>query len=286
MQDKIVVITGANTGIGLETARGLAQQGAAVVLACRNRTKAEAAAADLKASTGSARIELADLDLASLASVRACAQSLLDRFERLDVLINNAGLVLTERQTTVDGFEAQFGINHLGHFLLTHLLRPRLEATPGARVVNLSSMGHALSRGLDFDDLMVERRAYNDMAVYCDSKLANILFTRELARRLQDKDVVAHAVHPGAVASSFAGDGDTRGFFKWMMALSRPFLLSTAKGARTSIHVASSADAGTSTGEYWASRKRRRPSKQARDDAAAARLWTVSEQLVGIAGTG
>jgi len=284
MKDRICLVTGANVGIGLETARGLAQQGATVVLACRSRTKAEAAAEDIRSTVAGANVELIDLDLASLDSVRAAAAAFLANHDRLDVLVNNAGLILTDRRETAEGFEMQLGVNHLGHFLLTHLLLDALKAAGSARVVNLSSMGHQMSRGLDFDDLMYTRRTYRDVAVYGDSKLANILFTRELARRVEGTGIVAHAVHPGAVATSFGGDGDAKGWFGLVLKGFGWAFATPAKGARTSLHVATSDDAGRSTGEYWASRKRKRPSKQARDDAAARRLWEVSEQLVGITG--
>lgn len=282
MQDTVCVVTGANVGVGLETARGLAERGATVVLACRNRAKAEAAAQDIRATTGSEAVEIVDLDLASLASVRAAATEILARHDRLDVLVNNAGLILSARSETADGFETQLGVNHLGHFLLTNLLLDRLRASAPARVVSLSSAGHKLSRGLDFDDLMYTRRRYWDMAVYCDSKLANVLFTRELARRLEGTGVVCHAVHPGVVRSSFSADGDTSGLFKWGAKLTSWAYLSPAKGARTSLHVATSEDAGTTTGDYWARSRRKTPSRKARDAAAAQRLWSVSAELVGL----
>ncbi len=282
MQDKVCLVTGANVGVGLETARGLAQRGATVVLVCRNRTKAEVAAADIKASTGNEAVELLDLDLGSLESVRSAATEFLGRHDRLDVLVNNAGLILSERSETVEGFETQFGVNHLGHFLLTNLVLDVLKRSAPARVVSLSSMGHKLSRGLDFDDLMYARRKYRDMPVYCDSKLANILFTKELAKRLEGTGVVAHAVHPGVVRTSFAGDGDTSGIFKWGSMLTSWAYMSPAKGARTSLHVATSEAAGATSGLYWASSKRKTPSRQARDAAAAERLWTVSAELVGL----
>ena len=282
MQDKVCLVTGANVGVGLETARGLARRGATVVLACRNRTKAEVAAADIKASTGNQSVEIVELDLASLASVRAAADEFLSKHDRLDVLVNNAGLILSERSETADGFETQFGVNHLGHFLFTNLLLEVLKKSAPSRVLSLSSMGHVLSRGLDFDDLMYSRRKYWDIPVYCDSKLANVLFTKELAKRLEGTGVVAHAVHPGAVRTSFAGDGDTSGIFKWGSKLTSWAYLSPAKGARTSLHVATSEAAAATSGLYWASSKRKTPSRKARDTAAAERLWTVSAELVGL----
>ncbi len=280
----VSLVTGGNSGIGLETAVGLAERGDTVYLCARNPDKGEAAVADARQRSGSERIHLLSLDLASLASVRAAAAAFLAKEDRLDLLVNNAGLILTARETTEDGFEATFGINHLGPFLLTNLLLPALKAAAPSRIVNLSSTGHTMSRGLDFDDLMVERRRYEGMLVYCDSKLANVLFTTELARRLEGTGVVAHAVHPGLVRTGFAMDGDAKGWFYWGAKAISPFMLSPKGGAKTSLHVATSEDAGRSSGEYWARRKRKKPSKQARDAEAAARLWAVSEELVGWSG--
>lgn len=278
---KVTLITGANAGIGLETAVGMAERGFVVVMGARNEAKGQAAVQTVQGRVPGARVELLTLDLASLASVRAAAAELLERHDRLDVLINNAGLILGDRRVTEDGFEQTFGVNHLGHFLLTHLLLDRLKSSAPARVVNLASDAHRMSSGLDFDDLMRERRSYAGMPVYGDSKLANILFTRALATRLEGTQVVTHAVHPGVVRTRFAADGDVKGFFATLVKLSGPFMLTAAKGARTSLHVATSPQAGECTGLYWAKSKQRRPNKAALDDAAAERLWTVSAQLVG-----
>ena len=280
MHNQVCLVTGANAGIGRETARGLAQRGATVVMTARDPAKGEAAVADVKASTGNPNVELQLLDLASLASVRACAKQFLATHDRLDILVNNAGLVLGDRRTTQDGFEATFGINHLGHFELTRLLLDRLKEGGPARVVNLASDAHRMSSGLDFDDLMVERKPYKAMRVYGDSKLANILFTRELARRLEGTSVITHAVHPGVVRTGFAKDGDAPGFVGFLFKLIGPFLLSPASGAATSLHVALSDDAKSSSGDYWARSRRTKPRPPGRDDAAASRLWEVSEQLV------
>lgn len=284
MDEKVCVVTGANTGIGLETARELARRGAHVVMTARNMEKGEAALADVKSTTGSDRVQLVQLDLASLASVRKAAETILTWHEDLHVLVNNAGLILSERETTEDGFEATIGINHLGHFLLTRLLLDALLRSAPCRVVNLSSEGHRMARkGLDFDDLMVERRPYGGMNVYCESKLANILFTKELARRYGDQGLVSHAVHPGVVASGFAADGDTAGWFNWMTTLIRPFMITPAKGAATTLHVATSDEAGASNGLYWKRSKVSKPTAQARDEQAAKRLWEISEELLGLA---
>ena len=223
------------------------------------------------------------LDLANFASIRAFAADFLDRYDRLDVLCNNAGLVLQKRQETADGFEATFGVNHLGHFLLTDLLLDRLRASAPSRVINVSSDAHKQARnGLDFDDLQSTRR-YRGFAVYSKSKLANISFTRELARRLDGSGVVVNALHPGFVASRFGRDGDTGRAGNVVMFIIRPFAINSEQGAQTSIFLASSDDPDGITGEYWYKCALATPSRAALDDDAARRLWTASEELVASA---
>lgn len=278
---KVAIVTGANTGIGLETARGLAERGFTVVMTARNPEKGERAVADVKASTGNHNVELLHLELSDMASVRAAASTFKSKHSQLDLLVNNAGLILSERGVSADGFESTFAINHLGPFLFTTELLDLIKASGPARIVNLASEAHRMSSGLDFDDLTREKRSYAGMAVYGDSKLANILFTRELARRLEGTEVVAHAVHPGVVRTGFAGDGDTTGFFAVLVKMGAPFMLSAAGGAKTSLHVATSAQAGLCSGLYWAKSKQKTPNKAARDADAAQRLWQVSEALVG-----
>lgn len=281
MQNKVCLVTGANSGIGKETARELARQGATVVMTARNPQRGEAALEEVRSSTGNDRVELLLLDLADLDSVRAAAAELRRRHDRLDVLVNNAGLVLTQRSTTAQGLESTFGINHLGPFLLTTLLEELLVAAAPSRVVNVSSMGHRLSGGLDFDDLQWERRSFSGVKVYNDSKLCNVLFTTELARRWADRGVTAYAVHPGIVRSGFGGDGDAPGWFGAVIALTKFAYLSPQRGSRTSVKCAT-ADVGSLTsGGYYAHSRRLRASKRGRDPAAAARLWDVSEALLG-----
>lgn len=283
MQGKVCLITGANSGIGRETSRELARRGATVVMCARNRERGEAAVADVRESSGSSAVELLQLDLASFRSIRGAVETFLERHDRLDVLINNAGLILDDRRTTEEGFESTFGINHLGHFLWTTLLLDVLKRSAPARVINLASDAHRMSRGLDFTDLMYERRKYNGWRAYGDSKLANILFTRELARRLEGTGVVTHAVHPGVVGTGFGRDGDLKGVMGWLVKVAGPLLLTPAKGARTSIHVATSEDAGEVSGLYWAKSKKRRPTSYGRDDESARKLWEHSEALVSAA---
>ena len=220
------------------------------------------------------------LDLASLASVREFAAAFLDRYDRLDVLIDNAGLVLMSRSVTEDGNEMTFQVNHLGHFLLTELLRDRLVASAPSRIVVVASDAHKSARhGLDFDDLQSEHK-YRSFGVYGKTKLANILFTRELARRLEGTGVTVNSVHPGFVASRFGRDGDTGLVGRFVMPLMRPFALNPEQGAQTSIYLASDPAVDGITGAYWVKCAPVSPSDAAQDDAAARRLWDVSEQLV------
>jgi len=277
------VVTGANSGVGKATAIALAAAGARTVITARNEARGRAAREDIRRTTGSDQVDLVVFDLADLASVRAGAAELLDRTERIDVLVNNAGLVLSDRQVTVDGFEATFATNHLGPFLLTRLLTDRLVESAPARVVNVASTAHRGARtGLDFDDLQSTGH-YRGMQAYSRSKLANILFTTELARRLDGTGVTANSVHPGTVASGFARDDDASGFLAFGVKVIKPFILTPAKGARTSVYVATSPDLAGVTGQYFVKCRVRTPSPAARDEAAAILLWSVSEELVGAA---
>ena len=286
MQGKVVVVTGSNVGIGLETAVGVAALQATTVLACRNQAKADAAAKEVTRRTWNDDVHVVALDLADLASVRKAAEDILSRWDRLDVLVNNAGGTWSRRQLTAQGFEYTFGVNHLGHFYLTNLLLPRLQTDSPARVVSVTSMGHHFARGgMRFDDLQSERH-YEGMDAYCRSKLANMLFVRELARRQAGAGPTANAAHPGWVRSSFAMDGDTEGVTGFGMRVMRPLQISPRRGARTSIYLATSPEVADQTGMYWVRSKPGRMSQHARDDAAADRLWEESEQLLASAGFG
>jgi NAD(P)-dependent dehydrogenase (short-subunit alcohol dehydrogenase family) len=279
MHGKVVAISGANAGIGKETAVALAGMGATVVMTARNPAKGEAALADVRARSGSDRVELMALDLADLASVRAFATGLLAAQDRLDVLVLNAGLMLRRRSQTTDGFETTFGVNHLGHFELTSLLLDRLRASAPARIVVVASHAHKTARkGLDFDDLQSTGR-YRSFDVYSRSKLANVYFTRELARRLAGTGVTVNAVHPGYVASSFARDGDM--YLESVVKLgAKLFAISPEAGARTSVYLASSPEVEGVTGEYFVKCRPAPVSKAAQDDIAARRLWDASESLL------
>jgi NAD(P)-dependent dehydrogenase (short-subunit alcohol dehydrogenase family) len=283
VEGKVVVVTGSNVGIGLETAVGVANLGATTVLACRNEVKAAAAAAQVQERSGNERVHVVKLDLADLASVREAASTIESQFDRLDVLVNNAGGMWSERATTVQGFEQTFGVNHLGHFYLTNLLLDRLRASAPARVINVSSVGHHYCRGMKWADLQRERR-YSVMDVYGQSKLANILFTRELAKRLDSSLVTVNALHPGPVRSGFGMDGDMTGIIGLGNRMIRPFEISPTAGARTSIFLAADPAVEGQTGGYYVRSRPGHMSRPARDDAAAQRLWEESESL--LAGVG
>ena len=283
MQGKTVVVTGGNSGIGLETAAALAAMGARVLVTARNADKGRAAVADIaQRNDGHAQVQLVVFDLGDLASVRRGAAEILELAPKIDVLVNNAGLVLSERRETVDGYEATFAINHLGPFLLTNILFDRLRESAPARVVNVASGAHRSARkGIPFDDLQ-SRRRYGGMRVYGQSKLANILFTLELARRLEASTVTANALHPGTVRTGYGADGDAQGLLAFGLKISSPFFLTPAKGALTSIYLASSPDVEGVSGRYYYKCKPVQPRPPARDPEAAQRLWEVSEELVGL----
>jgi NAD(P)-dependent dehydrogenase (short-subunit alcohol dehydrogenase family) len=283
MAGKVVAITGANAGIGKETAVALAGMDATVVMTSRDAGRGDAALADVRARSGNGSgVELMALDLAELDSVRQLATELLSRHDRLDVLVLNAGLVLRHRTETADGFETTFGVNHLGHFYLASLLLDRLRESAPARIVVVSSHAHKMARrGLDFDDLQSTRR-YRAFDVYSRTKLANVYFTRELARRLAGTGVTVNALHPGYVASNFARDGDL--YLEPLVKLgARLFAISPEAGARTSVYLASSDEVEGETAGYYYKCRPAAVSRAARDDIAAHRLWDVSEQLLAAA---
>jgi NAD(P)-dependent dehydrogenase (short-subunit alcohol dehydrogenase family) len=276
MHGRICLITGATSGIGRATALALAGMGAELVLLARDREKAEATAAEVRAA-GAPAVDLLIADLGVLREVRRAAAEFLASGRPLHVLINNAGVVNLQRTLTADGLEATFAVNHLAYFLFTTLLLERLRASAPARIVNVSSEAHRFAP-LDFDDLQNERR-YRTMRVYGQSKLANILFTSELARRLEGSGVTANSLHPGAVATRLGTNNGA--WARALIRLLRPFFRSPDDGAATSVHLATAAELATVSGRYFANRREKTPSAAARDTEAARRLWAVSEQLCG-----
>ena len=286
LDGKTAIVTGANTGIGKETVVDFARRGARVVMACRNLEKAEAAMKEIIENTGNKNLVVKHLDLVSLRSVRAFARDINNTEERLDILVNNARVFnLPELTKTEDGFETTMGVNHFGHFLLTNLLLDLLKRTAPSRVVVVSSVLHRAQRkgstaGLNFENLNGEI-FYNGFMAYAQSKLANILFTRELARRLEGTSVTVNSLHPGKIST------EIRRHFSWWRKLTwdvvfKHFGKTTEQGAQTQIHLAVSEEVEGVSGLYFADCKEDEPSKYAQDDVDAMKLWELSTQRVGL----
>jgi retinol dehydrogenase 14 len=282
MAGRTVLVTGGTGGIGRATAESLAGLGADVALTGRDPERASRAAHEIGARTGRA-VAVFLADLGEQAQVRRLAAEALDTLPRIDVLVNNVGGYWHTRATTPDGLERTFATNHLAPYLLTHLLLGRLREAPAARVVTVSSRAHALGR-IDLEDLQGER-SYSGARAYNQSKLANLLFTYELGRRLRRTGVVAHAVHPGVVRTSFGAE-DPGGTQRLLVPLLRPFMQSPARGAATSTFVASSPEVGRSTGRYFVGGRARRSSPESYDEAIAARLWDLSADLCDVPSAG
>ena len=284
---RTVLITGSNAGLGLATAKAFAKQGARVLMACRNPARAQAAAAEVRAWAPEGRgVEVLSLDLSSLASVAACAKQVLDQEERLDLLINNAGLMAIDEEKTEDGFEMQIGVNHLGHFALDAHLLPLVLATPGSRILTMSSFGHRPGKVVA-DDLNFEKRGYSRWPVYFASKLANLLYSLELQRRLAaaGQSTIALTAHPGGSHTDLGheGSGLTNTLMKPLMVLGLP----PETGIKPMLRAAT--DPNAKGAEFYGPRLmqfggavKERPSKRARDAANAERLWAASEELTGI----
>jgi NAD(P)-dependent dehydrogenase (short-subunit alcohol dehydrogenase family) len=278
MAGRTVLITGGTGGIGRATALGLATIGAHLAITGRDRGRTEAAAREIRAA-GGGQVDVFVADLSSQSQVRRLAEEVLQGLSRIDVLVNNVGGYWHTRHVTADRLERTFALNHLAPFLLTNLLLDRLKQSAPARVVTVSSNAQALGR-IEFDDLQGER-SYSGARAYNQSKLANVMFTYELARRLQPTSVTANALHPGLVNTSFGAE-DPSGLQRLLVPFLRPFMKAPARGAATSIHLASAPDLEQVTGRYFANRTPRRSSERSYDKAAAARLWEVSLGLVGL----
>lgn len=278
LRGKTALVTGANAGIGKVTALELARAGAKVIVACRSVAKAEAALAEVRAAVPGADVSLVPLDLASLASVRAAAAAIAAAAPRLDILINNAGLA-GQRGQTADGFELAFGTNHVGPYLLTRLLLPQVQAAaPGARIVFVASTAHYRAKPLDWEAVRRPTATRTGFPEYCQSKLANVLCARELARRLAGQGIDVYAVHPGVVASDIWRE------VPWpVRKIMLLFMITNEQGARTSLHCATAASAAGQTGLYWEKSAPRKAGRLARDDAAAGELWRRSAEWVGLA---
>lgn len=275
MAGKHVAITGPTAGIGRYSSLELARRGAQLTLLCRNPDKAEALSNEIVAEGGSKPAVIL-MDMSDLSSVRAAAEQFLQDNQQLDVLLNNAGLINTQRRLSADGFEETLAVNHFAPFLLTGMLLPVLLDTPSARIVNVASAAHTFVKGMGFDDMHAERN-YKTFREYGRSKLANILFTRTLAQRLKDRDITVNCLHPGTVSTSLGQQNDTI-LTSILPFLIRPFFKSPEGGAQTSLYLCCSDDVSQVSGKYFADEKPKKPKPWARDDAAAARLWEYTEE--------
>ena len=275
MAGKTVVITGASQGIGKAAAVGLAKFGAELVLVARDRAKAEAAVAEIRQAAPNAKIDLVFADLSLVEQVRRAAAEVKARHPRIHVLLNNAGVVMTERKVTAEGHELTFATNHLGYFVFTNELLDVLKASAPARIINVASDAH-VGMKINFDDLMGEK-SFAGWRAYGQSKLANIMFTYELARRLEGTGVTANALHPGVVATNFGRNNSN--WFGWGVKLLAPFFITPEKGARTSVYLASSPEGEGVSGKYFAKSKPRKSTKWSYKVDAQKQLWEVSEKL-------
>lgn len=278
MQGKTVVITGATSGIGRATAKGLARKGASLVLVGRSKEGLVSTSEDIAQESGAPAPMLMRADLSSMAYVRRLAIEMKEKVSRLDVLINNAGTIMGDRRLTVDGYEYTFALDYMSPFLLTNLLLDLLTSSYPSRIVNVSSSVHRFGR-VRFDDLMMERD-YSPFRAYCQAKLANVLFTHELARRLEGTGITANCLDPGMVRTRFGNEAS--GLLHIGLVVARPFELSPERGARTSIYLASSPEVEGVTGRYFVRRGVHRSSPASYDQDLARRLWQVSEMLTGL----
>ncbi len=281
MKGKVVIVTGANTGIGKAAAAKLAEMGAHIIMVARDERRGQVAQQEIKTASGSTRVDLLIADLSSQQSIRQLATSIQHGYEHIDVLLNNAGGVFGERRLTVDGLEYTFALNHLGYFLLTHLLLDLLKKSAPARIINVSSGAHTGGH-MQFDDLQGAQK-YSPFGAYSQSKLANVLFTYELARRLEGTGITVNCLHPGFVNTRFGRDGDLSGPLAKLLPLIAPLMGRTPeRGADTAVYLASDPQFERVTGKYFDTRKDTRSSRESYDTATAQRLWTVSEEMTGL----
>ena len=274
LKGKIAIVTGANSGMGMATAQALSDKGATVIMLCRSEERGRRAIA-LLTEEKDRKLDLMICDLGDFSLIRSFARNVKERYPQVDILVNNAGFISLDRQETRDGIERQFGINHLGHFLLTTLLLDRMPA--GSRIVNVASGAHKVGR-IHFDDINL-RHGYNVVKAYSQSKLANVLFTRELAARVKDRGITVNCCHPGAVATNMGVDRET-GFGKTITGLLKPFFLTPAEGAATAVYLASDESAGHITGGYFYRCRIAKSSKRSKSRKLAKKLFELSEEMV------
>jgi len=278
MNGKVCLVSGANSGIGKEAALGLARLGATVVIVARDRKKGEATVSEIRQATGNQNVNLILADLSSMKSVSGLASTFLGEYPKLHVLINNAGTYLPKRITTADGYEAVFATNHLGHFLLTSLLLDLLKTSAPSRIINVTSEAHRGAK-IDFEDLMQEKK-YSAFKAYHQSKLANVLFTYQLAKVLEGTGVTVNCLHPGVVRTGFGKD--MGGLFSISVKLAGPFMMSPAKAAQALVYMASAPELENVSGKHFAKGKEKESSRESHDMHAAERLWQVSEDLTRV----
>jgi NAD(P)-dependent dehydrogenase (short-subunit alcohol dehydrogenase family) len=280
MDGKISVVTGANSGLGKETALGLAKLGARVVMICRSRERGEAARAEIVAASGNQSVDLLLADLSAQASVRRLAQEVEATYPRLDLLVNSAGGVFMTRATSADGIEYSLALNHLGPFLLTNLLLDRLKASAPARIVNVTTrLGNNIA--IDFDDQQFEKRRYSGFQAYSETKLAGMLFTYALARRLEGTGVTVNCVHPGVFKSNFGSEG-MPAVMRVLNVVVRPFMAEADEAAARVLYVATAPELAGVSGKYFGDKAEMTSPKQSYDVAAQERLWEISERLTGL----
>lgn len=278
-EQPIILVTGANSGMGKATAMAFAIQGAHVVMLCRNEHKGKVAKEEIINKSQNQQIDLHLCDFTDLADVRKFADNFNETYNRLDILVNNAAIISTKRQETADGYELQFGVNHLAPFLLTNLLLDKLKTSSPSRIINVSSGAYKFGT-ICFDDLQSKKK-YRTFKAYGQSKLANILFTYELSRRLDESQVTVNCLHPGAVSTNLGIDRKT-GFGKTIVKILKPFFKTATEGAQTAIYLASSSDVESITGQYFENKQQVPTKKQTHDKEIATRLWKISEELVGL----
>ena len=276
MADRVCIVSGGNSGIGFELCRGMAAAGFHVVMVSRGAERGQPALDKLRAEFGDS-VEMMLCDFSDLNNIQKLYSEFSAKFDRLDVLLNNAGAMWGKRKLTAQGNEMTFGVNHLGYFEMARTFLPLLKLTEGSRIINTASEAHRMAY-LRLDNLNHENKWYSQWRTYGNSKLCNILFTRELARRLEGTGIVTHCFHPGVVRTRF-GSGSS-GPMRLFWPLFRAFMINSKKGASTGLHLALSEDAATSTGEYWVRSKRKRGNRHARNDSNAKRLWEVSEDML------
>jgi NAD(P)-dependent dehydrogenase (short-subunit alcohol dehydrogenase family) len=278
MENKLCIVTGANSGIGFETTKALSKKGAYLVMVCRNEDKAEAARQKIINETGNRGIDIVICDFSIQSEIHSAADEIKSNYDKIDVLINNHGFLASERNETVDGLEETFAVNHIGYFLFTNLLLDHLKAADSARIINVASGAHCVGE-FEPENIQLET-GFKPYKAYGNSKLFNILFTKELAGRLTDSTVTANSLHPGVVASNFGQSGS------WLMSIlytmGKPFMRSNKKGAETSIYLASSDEVKNVSGAYFKNKKVAPPSTTARDAEAAKTLWKISEEMCGL----